>query len=208
MKKILLIVFGVILIFTVGLFWFFHWVFVGFEYREDHNGVGWSAFAQSVRKHVKSGPYEVNEFGHYEGKVYFTVTDDEKNDYHLFTSRGAYSDARNMHTLKSAKLRVKKINGQNLVCNNNFGEDVFPFISRENLLLSNETPNSLNEMLEASRPVVSSFGVSLPQSYSVLEGKVVGIPEGFLVNVERHSNCCSKGKLELEPAASISCRLE
>lgn len=207
-KKIYIFVLvGVPVFLIVGVFWFAHWVFVEFEHREDHNGVGWSAFSQSLRKHVEGGPYTISDFGHYEGSVNFTVTDEQKNSYHIWTSRSAYSDARDMNSLQRAGLRLTKIGSVSLVCQNNFGEEIQVFVTRQDLGLSVQKPESLNAMLEMSGQVILPFAESLPQTYSISEGKVVDLPKGLSVNVERNSNCCSQTQLLMEPATSVSCQL-
>ena len=112
-----------------------------------------------------------------------------------------------MHTLESAKLRVKKVSGQSLVCKNNFGEDEHLFVSRDKLLLSNEVPDSINKMIEASGPLVSAFGDTLPMTYMVLDGKVTDVPDWVFVDIKRTPGCCSGNIKDASPVISISCRL-
>ena len=208
MKKFLLVFIGICLTLTVGLFWLAHWVFLPFEHREDFNGVGWSAFASSIRKHLNEGEYTISDFGYYEGWVNFEVTDSQKNFYHISTSRRAYLDARNMQTLKSADLRVIRIGDLSLVCKNNHGEDVWLYVSRKRLGLSGELPRSLNEMLEMSGPVVSSFGKSLPRAYNTSEGKLIDLPDGLSMKTVRNPSCCSQNKGVEEAPTSITCQFD
>lgn len=206
-NKLLLIFFGALLTLTGGFFWFAHWIFVSFEHREDYNGVGWSAFAQSVRKHVDDGPHMISDFGHYEGSVNFTVTDDRENAYKVWTSRSSYLDARDMQTLKHSFLNIIKIGGQNLVCQNNFDEKVYAVINRENSLVLNQTSMSLNDVVKAYKPLAGIFGESLPTTYSISEGKVADVPDWLSIDAERGSSCCNNAIKPPKPVTSILCRL-
>jgi len=186
-------------------------MFVGFEHREDHNGVGWSKFANSIRHHIKNGPNELGELSHYEGKVSFEVIDTNRNKFQIFTTRSSYADARDMTTLKSEYLSIKSINGQVLTCLNNFGESVSVGIQSSESPLMNEGLTSLNGMISRHAATLSAYGEALPMSYKIINDEVSDVPEWLDFNAKRccSAGCCNgKRSDELEPPTAVTCQLK
>lgn len=205
MKKIhIFALLGLPLVLISGLFWYAHLLYVGFEHRENHNGVSYNSFSQSLRNHVEGGPNVMSDFSHYEGKWWFDITDEKLNFYSLWIGRENYSNASDMDALKSVELGLLRIGSKNLVCENSLGEKIKPFAKRKRL---GDEAFSINQMIKETAPLVSSFGESLPQTYSIRKGKVVDFPKGLLVDANRNSNCCSQTLVMMEPATSVSCRL-
>jgi len=209
-KRYTFILIGIPIIILLGLFWVSHLIFVGFEYREDHNGVGWSKFASSIRKHIKNGPNKLIDLSHYEGKVWFDVIDTNNNTYQIWTTRSSYADARNMNSLKSQYLSVESINGQALECLNNFGEAVSVGISSLESPYMDEGLTSPNVVIDRHTTPLSAFGEQLPISYEINEGQILNAPEWLDFQTKRSGGCgCDcKEAVVLEPPTLVSCQLK
>ena len=170
-------------------FWVAHFIMVGFEYRENHNGVGWRKFAKSVRQHINQGPHELIGLSHYEGKVSLEVLDLSKNVVRAQTSRGSYEDPRDMNTLKYKNLSVLSINGQVLDCANNFGESVHTRVSfgKDSLIATGLT--SLNATITQHEIPLSNFGKQLPETFEVVDGEVLNFPNWLNIDTKRYLGC-------------------
>lgn len=209
-KRHTFIFIGIPLVLLCGFIWYVRLIYVAFEHRENHNGVGYNAFSKSIKNHVKSGPNSLNDLSMYEGTWWFTVTDEMSSSYKVRIGRESFSDPRNMNSLKSQYLSVESINGQALECVNNFDEAVSVGISSLESPYMDEGLISLNVMIDRHTRPLSAFGEQLPISYEINEGQVLNAPEWLDFNVKR---CCTGGfhnktAVELEPPTSLICQLK
>jgi len=202
-KRVTIILVGLPVALILGFIGYCYFIFVAFENRESHNGVGYSAFYKSIRKHVQSGPHHLSDMRSYEGTWWFTVTDPSANSYDITLSRHSFVDARDMQSLQRGGLSVQRINSKDLVCENNFDETVRASVIVSGLGVSKDTPTSLNALVDKVGPLLSEYGDSLPITYGVAEGEVEAGPEWLSIPLER----CRAASENLEPPTSVTCRL-
>lgn len=207
-KRSIAIVIGIPLALLGGFFVFLHFIFVEFEHREDHNGVGWSKFTSSIRKHVEQGPYQLSDLSMYEGGVWFNITDTNNSVFGVSTSRGNYADARDVNSLKSQYLSIKSVNGRELECVNNFGEGVRVSISSQQSPFTEVGLTSLNSIIESHSAPLSGYGDNLPKSYDVSDGVVLNKPEWLDFDTTRSGGCCCEDSGKSEIPISVSCELK
>jgi len=206
-KRFAIILVGLPVALILGFVGYCHFIFVAFENRESHNGVGYSAFRKSITKHVKSGPNRLTDMRSYEGTWWFTITAPDSQSYNVTIGRESYVDARDMQSLKGFRLSIKQIKGEDLICENNFGETVHTNISLSDLGVSESTPSSLNAVIDDISPLVSRFAESLPHNLTVSKGQLRSAPEWLKIPLKRYSGDCGTASETLEPPTSVTCRL-
>lgn len=183
----------------VGVF-LAHIMFVSFEHRDDHNGVGWAKFAKSIKKHIESTEFEIIDFGHYEGKVYFDElrSGNKSIKFGMFT-RGSYSDPRDMQTLKHA--RINNIGGYSVSCVDDLEHEIHTSIS----ILSDNAHtkfSSIKDILTAYDSIESLVTNYEDSTYLVKDEKVVDAPSWLYINAKHH---CSNSEHEVQ---ALTCKVK
>ncbi len=167
-----------------------HWVFLQFEDRENYNGVGWGQFAKSVRQHIKTTEFKAKEFGHYEGKVWFDLVGNDNKYLKLnMISRSSFEDARDMSTLKWA--RLTQVGDLKMFCSDNNGHQKYPSLSVIDMFTHRPPKNltSIKEITLSYDEIYKRLADYSPQTYIVVHDKVVGLPHWLTVS-SSHNNCC------------------
>ncbi len=199
---------GVPLILVVGFFLWVSWIFVVFEHRENHNGVGYNAFRKSILNHVKGGPHRLSDMTMYEGTWWFTLTDPSSNSYRVTLGRDNFMDARDMLSLKRGHFEIQKINAHTILCENNFGEPVRVGVKLADFNVSEEAPSSLNRVITNLSPKVIEFRNSLPLTFGVVGNDLSRPPTWLRINLNRSASCCGAISKPLEPPTSVTCYLD
>ncbi|MEP3655851.1 MAG: hypothetical protein ABJO36_13240 [Litorimonas sp.] len=198
---------GAPLILLAGFFFWLYWISIAFEHRENYNGVGYNAFRKSIIHHVKQGPNRLSDMRSYEGTWWFTLRDQTSHSYSVTLGRDAFVDARQMSTLKYGRFVLNQIAGQELLCENNYGESKSVLLELENLGVSEHQPSSMNALLVGISRQVTNFGETLPMSFEIDGNQLEGFPDWLQIDIERHSSDCGDDNKLLEPPTFITCRL-
>jgi len=167
-------------------------MFVGFEHREDHNGVGWRQFAQSLKKHVNSTDFHATDFAHYEGKVSFGELKSKNRSIRLgMFTRASFENPRDVNTLKHAT--IYQIGGKSISCTDSLGHEHNSSISIWNMGLENHElkVSSIADILDNYQFIENTVTNYEGGTYSFDDNTPIDLPSWIHVNI-RHSGCREK----------------
>lgn len=203
-KKVLIFSLVLTLALISGFFYLLHLMFVGFEHRDAHNGVGWTQFSRSLKKEIKAAGFQASDFGHYEGAVWFGTLVNEQQSITLgMFTRSNYEDPRDLNTLKRGI--IYNIGDKSISCFDDFEHKQTATISVLNMKLGNvEKPvSSITDILDNYADIDDVVANFANHTYLADNGEIIDLPKWLHVNVE-HNNCRGENHV----IQHLSCKLE
>ena len=209
LTKIFLVASAIIFISFFACFYYI--IFIAWEDRADHNGVGWRQFRTSLEQQLEQSEFTPEKVSSYEGSVWLgeLISGNKSIEFGAFT-RADFDDARDLNTLRRAN--IYQINRKQIYCEDDFGHDSIASISLFKIPFSNPSmvdTSSIPEIL-SRYDEISKFVLHYEiETYIVENGKPIGMPDWLYVSTD-HSDYCSEShemhfiKCELGNASKLN----
>ena len=163
-------------------------MFLGFEHRDKHNGVGWAQFSKSLKKHIEGTDFHPTNFGHYEGRVSFGELKSANRSIKLgMFTRASYANPQDLQTLKHAT--INEVGGKSISCVDLQGHPKHAYISVWNMSVAenNIKTTSIAEILNSYDFIEEIVANYEGGTYPVYDKTAEGLPSWIYIDLRGHS---------------------
>lgn len=207
-KKILLFAAALLIIGGAAFMYFLHWMFISFEHRESHNGVGWSQFTSSLKKEVKNAGFQRTNSTIYEGSIWLNELTSGDKSITMYGSLGrrSYKDARDLNTLKYAY--VNNIGGWVINCTDDLDHSLQTPIKPFDMEVEEQgtTLSSITDILDNYELIRQKVMQYEGGTYPVSDDTVSELPKWIKFTPTHSTGCMCDGNVH--NIEQLTCRAE